>query len=437
MRFPLLLLPLALVATAALPLRAQDQPYVRRGEIERQGPAWVEELECGAPIGENGRLVLRVDLGSVTVETSGADSMSCRVRVQAYAKYAKHEAEARRLLRSYQLTLRSLADGSLSLRGRTPRTPLDLKVEYKIRVPQRCNLDLETQGGHLEVQQLLGELQAVTAAGDIRTEDVRGPVRTETAGGNIILGAIGQRLEARTAGGNIRVGDVQGDAILETSGGEIIAGRIAGTGRAITAGGDIVLRGAGSDIVAQTAGGQIRIGEARGGVRAETAGGSIQLDAVGGPIQVETAGGSIYLDRVNSAVQAATMAGSIRAQITANSDTFGASLLQTSFGDVEVYLPPDLPLTIEATIQNAVGHKILSDFPLEVQNAGTSFRPRTVEGRGALNGGGQVLRLHTTAGNIQIRRLDLQGLEKLKQKQQRLWELLLRKVKRRQERDKP
>jgi len=410
------------LVVAAVPLLAQEQAYVRRGDITRQGKVWVEEVECGASVRPDGRLVLRADLGSVMVETGRDDSMRCRVNLRAYAG---DEEAARRLFRRYELGIQVLPAGGVSLRGRSAGSTLHLKVDYTVRVPRRFNLDLETRSGHLHVQNLEGSLKAVTAGGEIHAGDVSRAVRAETAGGSIVLGNVGQQVEARTAGGNIRVGDVGGDAVLETSGGEVVAGRIGGSGRAITAGGDVVLHGAGSDLVVQTAGGQIHIGEAGARVRAETAAGSIQVDAVRGPVEVQTAGGCIYLDRVDSAVQAATVAGTIRAQITANSDSFGASLLQTSFGDVEVFLPPDLPLTIEATIQNATGHKILSDFPLEIKNGKVGFRPGTVQGHGVLNGGGVTLRLRTTAGNIQIRKLDLRQLEKLDEKKQRLWQRLL------------
>jgi DUF4097 and DUF4098 domain-containing protein YvlB len=381
----------------------------------------MEEVECGAPVRPDGRLVLRTDMGSVSVETSGDNTLRCRVHLRAYAGT---EEQARRLLRGYELGIQTLPDGGIQMSGRT-RHPAPQTVDYEVRVPQRFHLDLETRGGHLHVQNLEGSLKAVTAGGEIRAGDVSGGVRAETAGGSIVLGRVGQRVEARTAGGSIRVGDVAGPAVLETSGGEIVAGRIAGSGRAVTAGGDVKVRGAGSDLVVQTAGGQIYIGEAGAGVKAETAGGSIQVDAVRGPVEVQTAGGCIYLDRVDSTVQAATMAGTIRAQITANSDSFGASLLQTSFGDVEVFLPPDLPLTIDAAIQSATGHKILSDFPLEIKDGKGGFRPSTVQGHGLLNGGGVTLKLRTTAGNIEIRKLDLRQLEKLDEKKRLLWQRLL------------
>ncbi len=431
-----LILPLALLAAAALPLAAQEQPYVRRGEIERQGPAWTEELHCSAPVQAGGRLLLRADQGSVRIVPGRDDILTCRVRLRAHTKHTGDEEEARRLLRSFELILQPQSANALLLRGRSPGSPLRLKVDYEISLPRRFHADLETQGGDLQVETLEGELRGVTAGGNIRTGDVLGPVRAVTAGGNITVGTIGQRLEARTAGGNIRAGDIRGNAVLETSGGEITAGVIGGSLRAVTAGGDIILRGAAGDMVVQTAGGQIRVGEAGASLRAETAGGSIEVDAVRGPVEVNTAGGCIFLDRVNSAVQAATVAGSVRALITANADSFGASLLQTSFGDLEVYLPPDLPLTIDAAIQNASGHKIVSDFPLDIRGA-SGYQVQTVQGHGALNGGGVVLRLRTTAGNIEIRKLDLNQMEKLDQRRQQFWRRLLEQYQRQQQDDNP
>jgi hypothetical protein len=414
-----LLLPLALGA-AALPLAAQ-QPVVEQGEIERQGRVWVRQLTCEAPARAGGRLVLRADMGSVDVKPAADNRVRCRAEVRVWAG---NEESARRSFRNFQLSVRTLSEGGVSVQGRAPHSPQHMKIVYEIQTPRRFNLDLETGGGNLRVADLEGKLQAVTASGDIDAGDISGAVRAETAGGNISLGNVGQRLQARTAGGNIRAGDISGDAELETSGGEILIGRIEGRGRAVTAGGDIVLRSATADIVAQTAGGQIRIGDAGAGVRAQTAGGNIVLDGVRGLVQVETAGGCIYIDRIDSAVQAATAAGTIRALITANAQSFRASFLQTSFGDVQVYLPSDLPLTIDASIQNAAGHKILSDFPLQIQDAGPRFRAEIVEAHGALNGGGQVLRLRTTAGNIEIRRLDSATVKRQEQKKKTLWERL-------------
>lgn len=428
-----------LVAAAVLALSAQEQAYIKRGGVSRQGRAWVERIDCGAPVQEGARLLVRTDLGSLTVKPGPRDHMECQVRLRAYAA---NETEAKRYFSRYELSVRLLEGGDAYLRGRLrypAKAAAPLSIEWEIQVPVRLDLDLETQGGDLVVSEKReGELRAATAGGDIRTGDVAGQVSVTTAGGSITLGNIGQRVEARTAGGPIRLGDVEGDATLETSGGEIVAGRIAGAVRAETGGGDILLRGAGSDIIAQTAGGQIQIGESGGSVQCQTAGGSIRLGGARGPIRVHTAGGSIHLYSVKNAVQAATVAGKILAQIAASPDSFRASLLETSFGDVEVYLPPDLPLTIDATIQMAEGYRILTDFPLEIEGGEPSFRPVTLRGRGALNGGGEVLQIRTVGGNIEIRKLNAHTLKRLEQRQKKsFWRRWLEQQQKREEHRRP
>jgi DUF4097 and DUF4098 domain-containing protein YvlB len=409
-----------MVAGATLPVRAEDS-YVKRGTPQRQGRLWLEQAECSVPVKEGGRLVFRADLGSVDVRPGASDRLQCSVRLTTYAG---NEAEARSSLSHYELIARRAENGGAYITGRLPsekRQRRSLWVSFDLQVPTRFNLDLETQGGGVEVSKLEGELRAVTAGGDIHTGDVTGPVRVETQGGAIDLGSIGQRVEAHTAGGGIHVGDVRGDATLDTSGGEIVAGMVQGTLRAETAGGDVVLRGASGPVYVETAGGQIQLGQCGANVRAETAGGSIHVDAARGQVQADTAGGSIDLMQLMSGVRAETAAGHILAHINASRGTFAASSLETSVGDIHVFLPPDLPLNIDAVIEEAMGHRIMSDFPLSLRGGQGDFVAGTVEGQGALQGGGNELKIRTVMGNIEIRKLDAGALAKMKQSQDAFW----------------
>jgi len=412
----LLVITLAIIVTP--PVLALDNSYLKRGSPERQGRAWVERSECGAPVRDGGRLVLRADFGSVVVRTGTSGQMGCQVVLRAYTP---NEAEARRQFSRYDLSLRTL-EGGAYLSGKSAGDhwrAVSMSAEFNVQVPKRFNLDIQTQGGDVTLQEVLeGDVRATTAGGGIRAADVSGAVRVETAGGSITLANIGRHLEARTAGGNIRVGDVKGNAVLETSGGEIAVGHVDGTLRAVTAGGDVVIGGARGAVVAETAGGQITIGPAGSSVRAETAGGSIRLNGARGRVVVETAGGSIDLFQIQGAIKASNAAGRILAQISASRNTFGASQLDTSMGDVQVFLPPDLPLNIDAAIEMAAGHRILSDFPIDIRGEREEFVPRQIRGSGALNGGGELLRIRTVNGNIEIRKLDARTLEELKGRQE-------------------
>jgi hypothetical protein len=340
--------------------------------------------------------------------------------------YTGSEHEARRLLEGYQLSARILEGGGLYVTGETGvgrHRSGHWGIDFEVKVPQRFNVDVETRGGDISLEAALqGEARLTTAGGDIRTEDVSGPAKLETAGGSITLGRIGNRLDARTAGGDVRVGDVDGDATLETTGGEIVAGQIRGTLRAGTAGGDVIVAGATGEVSAETAGGQIQIGPARGSVRVETSGGSIRLQGMRGRVVAETMGGSIDLLQLAGAVKATTAAGRILAEWTPPiGQISGPSQLETSMGDVYVYLPVDIRLTIDAAIDAAMGHRIVSDFPINIQGYQEEFEPRTIRARGTVNGGGETLRIRTVSGNIEIRKLDARALEELKSREDTAW----------------
>jgi DUF4097 and DUF4098 domain-containing protein YvlB len=408
---------------AALPLPALGQSIVKQGTPVRHGNAsWTETYEWTAPAREGGKLILRADMGSVEITPGSGNQLEGRVVVRAYTG---SEEKARRVFDAYHLSARSIEGGGVYVSGELSGSrhhDHSAGAEFDIKLPARFNLDVETQGGDIGVEGALqGEARLTTAGGDIHTTDISGPIRVETAGGGISLGNLGARAEARTAGGSIHVGNVRGDATIETSGGEIQVGQVDGTLRAETAGGDVVIAGAAGEVLAQTAGGQIQVGPTGGSVRAETAGGSIRLQGARGRVVAETAGGSIDLLQLEAGVRASTSAGRILAEFDASAKTFAASQLETSMGDVYVYLPVGLPLTIDAAIDAAAGHHIVTDFPLSILGDKEDFGERTIRGHGTLNGGGEVLRIRSVAGNIEIRKLDSRSLEDLKSREETSW----------------
>lgn len=430
-----------LLVTVALPLAAQQGELTPSAPV-REGRAWVQEYHCAIPTKPGRTLRVRSDVGAVRVRPTEEGQVTCRVRVRVYTR---NEAEAHKRLQRFSITAQPVKDGVL-LTGRVERSTRNrrsysLNVEFEVHVPRRYNVNLQTQGGEIEVGKLDGEVHGVTAGGNISVEDVTGKVEVETAGGSIYLGNVGNRLRARTAGGSIQVGDVHGDARLLTSGGSIIGGRIEGAVKAQTAGGDILLRGATGQVEAETAGGQIRIGESGGSVQAQTAGGSVLVYGARGLVDVRTAGGSIDLYDLNGAVRAVTAAGSILALIQASQKNFAASELETSHGDVKVYLPMNLALTIEAVIDNSRGHRIHSDFPLQTQEENQRVVLRTIRAFGPVNGGGKLLRIRTTNGNIMILKLTeavQQQLQRQKEQMNRRfeqqWQRLQKRLQRQRER---
>ena len=161
----------------------------------------------------------------------------------------------------------------------------------------------------------------------------------------------------------------------------------------------------------------MRCNIARGQLKVSTGGGSIELGEIAGPAEIETGGGSIRLSSATGAVRAETGGGSItlngcprpglRPEPAASwpssfpEGTAPDSVLQTSAGDVTVYLAPSLHITVRAAIDLANGHRIRSDFSeIRVTTEGGEWGPGTATAEGNLNGGGPVLKVRTTTGDI-------------------------------------
>lgn len=422
----------ALAGLAGTAAGADNGYIIQRGELRHEGRVWVQEMSVQMPLREGARITLIADEGSIEVHPLPAGG-----QLPAYCKlvmmvHGGSESEAREAVANYEFNAKPTADGAM-LRGRyAHRARLErglyVRIERRHNVqptfyltPQlRTNLNLQTSGGTITVERLDGELLAHTAGGDIVTGQVMGTVHADTAGGAIRLGDIGQSVNARTAGGAIHVGNVGGEAVLDTAGGDIVAGIVGGGIEAKTAGGDIYLRAVSGPVNVHTAGGQIRLGECGGSVQAETSGGNIRLDGARGQVQAKTAGGSIDMMQLMSGVQATTSAGRILAQISAGRGQFTPSRLETSVGDVDVYLPANLGLQIDAVIEQGAGHKIISDFPLTVEGA-HQFPTGTLRAHGSLQGGGSELGIRTSMGNILLKKINPMDVERLKNYEQTFW----------------
>ena len=407
--------PATVSAVPAAPPAALQQGVLSPSEPVKKARHWEQTYEFEAPTREGHTLKIRTDLGSIRVLSSEEDRVRIRIVVRTRAR---DRQDARRMLGRVRIMARRARDGvivtgELEERGRGRRNWLSL--EFEARVPRRYNAVLQTGGGNIEIEPLDGAVNVVTAGGNISVDAVTRLVNARTAGGNIRVGEAGADARLTTAGGMIRVGNVAGDAHLETSGGFIVGGRIGGAVVAVTAGGDIMLQAAGGPVQARTMGGQIHIIESGGGLEAESFGGSVLVIGSRGGIDVSTYGGSIDLMEIKGPVRAVTQAGRILALIEAKQAEFGPSTLQTSHGDVTVYLPEKLAFTIEAKIDGGHGHRIRSDFPLQIQG-GDLRHSATVRGSGEINGGGELLTIRTVDGDIFILKITGGALQRLRRK---------------------
>jgi TonB family protein len=375
---------------------------------------------------DRGTFTLTTDLGSVRIQTlpaTGPPVIHYTVHIETDAA----EPVAHALLQKYVLTAKETPNG-VSLVGRLPQLRSMINhdaqywVQFQIGVPANFGVEVSTGAGDIETSDLAGHVVLKTQGGNIRTGRLgfalyqmvsteRYAAKLETQGGHITVLDVAGDLDAFTAGGHIQAGNVSGSAKLRSGGGHIRAGQIGGEARLETEGGNIAVGEAGSFVSVRTGGGQIDFGEVHGSVRAQSAGGGIRMMYVTGPMEVETSGGSICLTHVANTLRAATGNGRITAWIAPDSPDpkhpvrlLGASQLSSSTGDIVVFLPRNIMATIDATVDNGGAQRLEADpsLPLNLQ-----MRPEgSLHAYGTLNGGGAVLKLHTTAGKIRLQYLD-------------------------------
>jgi len=387
-----------------LPAAYGQKEKEKERRAEASAPRVAAEHSGALAVREGQKLRLTTDIGAVRVFTSRelpAGQMTWRVRVEADAS----QPDAQKLVEQFTVAGRTAPEGAL-ITGNAPwrRFRGRILVNYEVRIPRRFNVDVQTQAGSVSVEDLDGQVAVFSAGGNLTLGRV-GPARLETQGGHIMVREVLGNLQAVTAGGHINVGPVQGDAMLRSLGGHVSAISVQGTANFETMGGNISLRRAGGGITATTAGGRIDVGEATGAIRAKTAGGGIRVVKLVGPTQLETTGGSIYLTSVQGPVRAITGAGGITAWLVSGGKLQGLSQLESSSGDIVVFIPRELAITIEASVESDGDHKIDPEdgIPLKVTYATPGPRPRVIRAEATLNGGGDVLRLKAQAGDIRLK----------------------------------
>jgi len=386
-------------------------------------------------------LHLTADIGSVRIVPLEAGAPPV-VRYEVHLETDARDSVAKRLLDGFALKTKSTSsgvdiDGQLPAQNkRGPSAGAQFWVHYEITVPAGYHVEVRTGAGDIETQEIGGSATLLTQGGNItagrvgakdprKANDGHVEAKFETEGGHIQVQEVVGDLRAFTAGGHIVAGDVSGDASLRSGGGHIRVAKIGGRAELQTDGGNITVSHAGSFVNVRTGGGQIDFGEVRGSVHAQTAGGGIRVMYVSGPMEVVSSGGSICLTRVAGTVQAATTDGTITAWISPDTGgsssawggsssaptlrLSGASQLTSGKGDILVFLPRNLAASIEAVVTSGDAHHIIADpaIHLAVQ-PGTTNTSGAVRVVGELNGGGAPLRLKTAGGNIRLQFLDSQ-----------------------------
>ncbi|WP_019029948.1 DUF4097 family beta strand repeat-containing protein [Colwellia piezophila] len=237
-----------------------------------QAKTYNEELKVTA----GGLLTLETDVGTIDIDTHAKDTVLIEVDISG----ADED--------NMQVNIKK-SGGNVSINGELERSGFgfgstSIRVTYKITLPENYNIDVNTSGGSIEIEDLTGKVDAHTSGGSISVEDVVGDVNIKTSGGSLDLDNIIGKINAHTSGGSIKLKlptNPTKDTKVKTSGGSItayLAKDVAVNLSAKTSGGRVssefavngktskrkiegTINGGGPELVLKTSGGNVRVKE--------------------------------------------------------------------------------------------------------------------------------------------------------------------------------
>lgn len=205
----------AAVLAASTVVAAQERdPCDRHDRGDRERACEVREWTVAAT-GDR----IEVDAepnGGIRIEGWDRDEIEVRAVVRTHAD---SEEDARALVDDVRVEI----DGT-RIRSDGPRMEgrAGWSVSYRLRVPRRSDLELESTNGSIAIRDVRGDLRFDTTNGSVELGGVAGSVRGETTNGGIDVSLAGDRwegsgLDVETTNGGIDLRIPEGyDAELET-----------------------------------------------------------------------------------------------------------------------------------------------------------------------------------------------------------------------------
>jgi DUF4097 and DUF4098 domain-containing protein YvlB len=393
---------LAGALTLLAPLSFLSQSQAQETRVSREGGSWAQEVTGSLAAVKN--LRVKVDMGSVIVRGGQQQGINYVVHTRFGTS---SEQEARHQFEQYKVTAYVKGDtawivGDWQGGGRHPR---HFSGDFSVMVPREMALvKLETDGGNVDASGVAGRVEAESGGGSIKFDDIGGGVNAETGGGSIDVGTVTGDIGLHTGGGGIVIRHANGKVVAETGGGGVRIESGSQEATVETGGGSVEVRQCAGKVRVSTGGGSVDLSDVGGPAEIETGGGSIHLTSAKGHVHAETGGGGIELYGVPSA-RAETGAGGITVKLINTGGERHDSDLETGAGDITVYIASDVAINVRASVDMGNGHRITSDFPeIHVSSEGDQWGPKTLTAEGKLNGGGPTVKVHTSTGDICIRK---------------------------------
>ncbi|MGB2868051.1 MAG: hypothetical protein WBD36_06355 [Bacteroidota bacterium] len=280
---------------------------------------------------------------------------------------------------------------------------------FTIRVPSEFSCDLKTSGGNIEERgKLKGSFAVNTKGGNVEVEELVGNLNIQSNGGNITTTKIDGDGEIKTNGGNVTVKDATGTLRLQSGGGNIRVDQVGKDLKLTTGGGNVTLGDLKAESEVRTGGGNLKVGKVQSKLKLTSGGGNVEVKGASDQVTVQTGGGNVTLEDIRGAVDLRTGGGDVRVELLPAGK--GGSNLFSGGGDITLSVPENARVTIDARVRMKEGwgrsHKridIRSDYQAKTYQKDDEAEEITASY--VLNGGGESISVETSNGVIAIRKL--------------------------------
>ncbi|ASU34856.1 hypothetical protein MuYL_2969 [Mucilaginibacter xinganensis] len=240
--------------------------------------------------------------GSISV--SGAAGESARIEIYVRGnnnqELSKEEIQ-KRLDKDYDLQVTVNNHEVHAVAKRKKNFNIDwkrpLSISFKIYVPREVATHLNTSGGSIHLDNLIGAQEFSTSGGSLHMDNLAGRIKGETSGGSIQVNNSKDIIDLETSGGSINAKNCQGKIRLETSGGSLHLEALEGSITANTSGGSIQANNIKGELVTGTSGGSVNLSAMACSLNASTSGGSMHVDMrqLGKYVKLDVSGGHVDL----------------------------------------------------------------------------------------------------------------------------------------------
>ena len=214
----------------------------------------------------------------------------------------------------------------------------------------------------------------------------------------------------KTSGGGIDLDNLKGNETFSTSGGGLRLNKLTGVIRGRTSGGGIDVSNSGDDLDLNTSGGGITAKNCNGKIRLVTSGGGLRLEDLKGNIYAHTSGGGVDGHSIEGELVTGTSGGGVdlkdmNCSLDASSSGGGLSIEMKHVGQyLKLHTSAgniDLNLPAGQGLDLAIRGEGVNQHPTKLSNFSGEWNKNRING--TVNGGGAQVTASASSGDVNLK----------------------------------